>query len=477
MYMSANEAKKTNLTKLILLLFLIQILSVSCQESGNNSIETYSLEITVTPSNGGSVSPSGGSYDSGEQVQITATASETFIFKEWNGDFSGTDNPATITITNNTLINALFEELTFPLTVEILGEGSVSQKILNGKTDYVLGTTVELTAEPEDGWEFSSWSGDLSGSENPIIIVMDEAKIIEASFTEMATFFLDQNGETIKCPDADFGDSGTVNGITYIKRTKSQITPENAATSCTSGITDLENLFADSGFNGNISSWDVSNVTTMRRTFYNSNFNQSIAVWNVGNVTDMSEMFWNSNFNQPIGEWDVGKVTDMSEMFWNSNFNQPIENWNVSSVTSMRGMFYNTNFNHPIGDWDVSSVTDMTEIFRNSNFNQPITGWDVSSVTDMYEMFSNSNFDRPIENWDVGSVTDMMGMFYNTNFNRPIGDWDVSNVENMDEMFWNSNFNQNISDWCVEKIGSEPDKFSTGAPLTNANKPVWGTCP
>jgi hypothetical protein len=47
----------------------------------------------------------------------------------------------------------------------------------------------------------------------------------------------------------------------------------------------------------------------------------------------------------------------------------------------------------------------------------------------------------------------------------------------MDEMFWNSNFNQNISDWCVEKIGSEPDKFSTGAPLTNANKPVWGTCP
>ena len=38
-------------------------------------------------------------------------------------------------------------------------------------------------------------------------------------------------------------------------------------------------------------------------------------------------------------------------------------------------------------------------------------------------------------------------------------------------------FNHNLSNWCVEKISSEPFKFSFDSPLTNANKPVWGTCP
>jgi len=45
------------------------------------------------------------------------------------------------------------------------------------------------------------------------------------------------------------------------------------------------------------------------------------------------------------------------------------------------------------------------------------------------------------------------------------------------ELFYNSNFNQNISQWCVSNIPSEPDDFSTNSPLTEENKPVWGTCP
>jgi hypothetical protein len=40
-----------------------------------------------------------------------------------------------------------------------------------------------------------------------------------------------------------------------------------------------------------------------------------------------------------------------------------------------------------------------------------------------------------------------------------------------------SAFNQDISGWCVTNITSEPTDFSTNSPLTNANKPVWGTCP
>lgn len=45
-------------------------------------------------------------------------------------------------------------------------------------------------------------------------------------------------------------------------------------------------------------------------------------------------------------------------------------------------------------------------------------------------------------------------------------------------MFYDaSSFNQDISGWCVSNISSEPNSFSDGSPLTEANKPVWGTCP
>jgi len=45
-------------------------------------------------------------------------------------------------------------------------------------------------------------------------------------------------------------------------------------------------------------------------------------------------------------------------------------------------------------------------------------------------------------------------------------------------MFYVANaFNQNLSGWCVTNITSEPIPFSDLSPLSNANKPVWGTCP
>jgi uncharacterized protein (TIGR02145 family) len=63
------------------------------------------------------------------------------------------------------------------------------------------------------------------------------------------------------------------------------------------------------------------------------------------------------------------------------------------------------------------------------------------------------------------------------NFNKPIGNWDVSNVINMDNMFDGATaFNQNIRTWCVTKIKVQPNDFSSNCPMTNANKPIWGTC-
>jgi hypothetical protein len=48
--------------------------------------------------------------------------------------------------------------------------------------NYYSGTSVTLTAVPEDGYEFSEWSGSLTGTENPVIIRVYSGKSIAANF-------------------------------------------------------------------------------------------------------------------------------------------------------------------------------------------------------------------------------------------------------------------------------------------------------
>ena len=90
-----------------------------------------------------------------------------------------------------------------------------------------------------------------------------------------------------------------------------------------SEITDMSSLFNGTGFNGDISKWDVSNVTNMRGMFYNCfKFNCDISNWDVSNVNNISNMFYNCiSFNQDISKWNVSNVKNMGGIF----INCPIE--------------------------------------------------------------------------------------------------------------------------------------------------------
>ncbi|MGH7599012.1 MAG: InlB B-repeat-containing protein, partial [bacterium] len=69
----------------------------------------------------------------------------------------------------------------YTLTVNTTGSGSVTLNPPGGT--YEVGTAVELTATPDAGFQFSGWSGDLTGSTNPATLTMNANKNVTATFT------------------------------------------------------------------------------------------------------------------------------------------------------------------------------------------------------------------------------------------------------------------------------------------------------
>lgn len=84
----------------------------------------------------------------------------------------------------NIWFNALMDVInTYSLTINYIGNGDVIKD--PAETYYSYGTVVNLTAEPQSGWEFTSWSGDLNSSSNPVSLLIDDNKTVTATFARI----------------------------------------------------------------------------------------------------------------------------------------------------------------------------------------------------------------------------------------------------------------------------------------------------
>ena len=159
----------------------------------------FKLSTQANPPEGGTISPSSGTFDEGEEVTFKANPSDEYVFKSWSDDASGDENPMTVVMTDDMFVSANFEKRNYPLTIEIQGAGTVKEEIVPGKStnEYPSGTTVQLTAIPEEDWEFVRWEGRLNIEENPMVITITEPTTWTAIFKQIAQ-------EKIFVPDDKF---------------------------------------------------------------------------------------------------------------------------------------------------------------------------------------------------------------------------------------------------------------------------------
>ena len=121
--------------------------------TSTTSVTQYSL--TVSAGTGGSVSTSGGTYDDGSSVSITATPNDGYEFTGWNGSNS-TNSTISITINSNTAIEALFTEIPAQASTETTSTETASTETTSTETASIETTSTETASTETTSTETAS---------------------------------------------------------------------------------------------------------------------------------------------------------------------------------------------------------------------------------------------------------------------------------------------------------------------------------
>jgi uncharacterized repeat protein (TIGR02543 family) len=171
---------------------------------------TYTLTLSANPIAGGTVlkTPNQATYNSGTLVTASTTANAGYTFVNWTEGVNIVSTNATYTFllnANRVLVaNYVLNDYTLTVTTFPTVGGSVVKN--PNQATYTSGTSVILTATANSGYVFSSWSGDATGSVNPLTIVMNSNKNITANFTAVPVIIIGTAG--------NFGAFGGAAGIT-----------------------------------------------------------------------------------------------------------------------------------------------------------------------------------------------------------------------------------------------------------------------
>jgi pectate lyase len=196
---------------------------VTITMDGNKSVTALFTNVlhtlTVNATNGTvTKNPDLAAYPEGTTVQLTPVPSPGYFFVNWTGNVPvghEADNPLTLTMDANRNVTATFSGTAYTLTT-IATHGSVLRN--PNQAVFDSGATVQLTAVPDAGYHFTTWSGDASGSANPLSLLMNGNKTVTANvaINQYTLSITAVNGSVTRSPDQPFYDHGTTVTLTAV---------------------------------------------------------------------------------------------------------------------------------------------------------------------------------------------------------------------------------------------------------------------
>lgn len=149
----------------------------------------FTVAVVSNPIIGGSSSIDGATsnaalFDVGSNSTVKAVANTGYSFVNWTlaGVQVSTNANYSFVLNANTNLVANFRAIvTGGFTLNVVAQnGTVLRN--PDKTSYNNGDSVILTATPNSGYNFTSWSGDATGNNSPVTVIMNSDKNITANF-------------------------------------------------------------------------------------------------------------------------------------------------------------------------------------------------------------------------------------------------------------------------------------------------------
>lgn len=165
----------------------------------------FTLTTGANPALGGSVTVNTpqnciGGFTPGTVVSITAVSNTGYTFSNWSGDTTDTNATTTLTMTSNKTATANFSENCYMLntiTSPVAGGSVALGTAQNCSGGYKHGTVVSITASPNPGYGFGSWSGDSTDANAATNVTMDGNKQVTANFT-LNCYTLSTNADPVE---------------------------------------------------------------------------------------------------------------------------------------------------------------------------------------------------------------------------------------------------------------------------------------
>ena len=153
-------------------------------DSSHTNFSITGWTITASAGPNGSISPSGSlAVADGATPSYTITPDAGYHVQDVlvNGSSVGAvTNYMFPAVHADQTIAASFAINTYTLTLSTVGSGTVAA--VPNQVTYNHGTSIQLTATPSAGWNFDFWSGDTTGSTNPLTFIITSNKNITANF-------------------------------------------------------------------------------------------------------------------------------------------------------------------------------------------------------------------------------------------------------------------------------------------------------
>ena len=408
--------------KKLLFIVLSLIIYSSCTKE-------YTLNVTISPPEGGSVSPNMGTYKDGSSVSVVATPAGEYEFSRWSGDESGTSNVLNFQMNGNKNIVAQFIKRKYSLTINTQGEGTVSEQLISsGKSaDYSSGSVVKLTANPSAGYYFSGWSGDVTGDTNPIEVNIDKPKTITAKF-EKQSYALEVKIEgegtvseeivaTGKSTDYLYGTTVRLTptpaeGWDFIKWKEDHTGEENPLEITISGPTNITANFEYGIFLESVGRWKLKKK---KGTELPPTIDQKSMV--VSSSIDVSSIIFNKDYSYILNT-TTGQISGTFDVI--SNTEIKLINVGVITNISITGGQINFSINVlGVFKFDVSGTKDT--LFQAGKVSIPDTNFEQALIDSGYDDTLDTYIDFPsvldIKQLDLSnrSISDFSGLEYFTN--------------------------------------------------------------